>query len=148
MWYRTAYSTRTVVPHHNVFLYNIIFNNKCRRYMCTAHTTWRCTHIHVMCTMYDVYRLYVILVYSYIWMCTNSTLSISDFRAEFLVFTILILTIEDVHVAQNHRCLSTKQRYYITKQALSSFYNFYCRFLVYFTFCFRKKIIFQSSTIQ
>jgi hypothetical protein len=31
----------------------------------------------------------------------------SDFRAEFLVVIILILIIEDV--AQNHRCLSTKQ---------------------------------------
>jgi hypothetical protein len=36
--------------------------------------------------------------------------ALSDFRAEFLVFTILILIIEDV--AQNHRCLSTKQILY------------------------------------
>ena len=36
--------------------------------------------------------------------------ALSDFRAEFLVFIILILITEDV--AQNRRCLSTKQILY------------------------------------
>ena len=85
------------------------------------------------------------------YLCTRA---LSDFRAEFLVVTILILIIEDVQVLHSctHVYCSPKSPLFEYKTDIilrnRQCHRFITFTVVYFTFCFRKKIFFQSSRVQ
>ena len=90
-------------------------------------------HVHI-----HTYNMYVYLpVHTYIqW-------ALSDFRAEFLVFTILILIIWGC--SPKSPLFEYKIDIILRNRHWHRFRTF---IVVYFIFCFRKKIFFQSYNIQ
>ena len=87
--------------------------------------------------------MYVLHVY---YMYTYYPISERNFWSLQILQVILIiedvLQVVQVHVAQNHRCLSTKQIIRLRNRHCHRFITFT---VVYFTFCFRKKYFFNHQ---